>query len=142
MKIRKAKKEDFKEIAEILMKESSKRPYNEKYTLRTAIKEIINFSKNELYVAVNKKEIIGFIASNITSDNKKKAYIDELWLRPVYRGKGVGTTLVSFIEDLYKRKGVKIIRLVAKKNARAFKFYKKIRYNEYKDLVFMEKKLK
>jgi ribosomal protein S18 acetylase RimI-like enzyme len=142
MKIRKAKKEDFKEIAKIMMKESSKKPYTEKYTLKTALKEINRLSKNELYVAENEKEIMGFIASSITPDNKKKAYIDELWLRPAYQGKGVGKTLVKFIEDKLKKKGVNIIRLVAKKNAKAFGFYKKIKYKEYKEMVFMEKKLK
>ena len=139
MRIRKATKKDFKEIAEILRNESSKRPYNEEYTLRTALKEIVRCSKNDLYIAVNEKEIIGFIAS---SKDKKKAYIGELWLRPIHQGKGVGKTLVKFIEEKYKKKGVNIIRLVAKKNAEAFKFYKNIKYKEYKELIFMEKKLK
>ena len=49
-KIRKVKKKDFKIIAEILMKESSKKPYNEKYTIKTAMEEIISLSKNELYL--------------------------------------------------------------------------------------------
>jgi len=142
MKIRKAKKEDFKEIAEILIKESSKKPYNDKYTLKTALKEINKFAKNDLYVSTNEKEIIGFIASNITSDNKKKAYVNELWLKPVYQGKGIGKSLIKFIEEKYKKKGVKIMRLVAKRNAKAFGFYKKIKYKEYRELVFMEKKLK
>ena len=83
MKIRKAKKVDFKGIAEILIKESSKKPYNEKYTLKTALKEINELAKNELYITTNEKEIIGFIASTITTDNKKKAYIRELWLKPI-----------------------------------------------------------
>lgn len=142
MRIRKAKKEDFKEIAEILMKESSKKPYNEKYTLETTLKAINKFAKDELYIATNEKEIIGFIASNITTDNKKKACIEELWLRPIYQGKGIGKSLVQFIEEKYKKKGVNIIRLVSKKNSKAFGFYKKIKYKEYKELVFMEKKLK
>jgi ribosomal protein S18 acetylase RimI-like enzyme len=142
MEIRKAKKEDFKEIAKILIEESSKKPYNEKYNLKIALKEIGKFSKNELYIAVNKKEIIGFIASNITPDNKKKAYINELWLKLIYQKKGIDKALVKSIENKYKKRGVNVIRLVAKRNAKAFNFYKKIKYKEYKELVFMEKKLK
>lgn len=140
--IRKAKKANFKEIAEILIKESSKKPYNEKSTLKIALKDIVEFSKNELYIAVNEKEIIGFIASNIIPEDKQKAYINELWLRPIYQGKGIGKALVQFIEEIYKKKRVKTIRLRAKRNAKAFKFYKKLKYNEYRELVFMEKKLK
>ena len=75
MKIRKARKVNFKEIAEILIRESSKKPYNEKYTLKIALKEVNEFAKDELYIAINEKEIMGFIASNITPDNKKKAYL-------------------------------------------------------------------
>jgi len=142
MKIRKAKKEDFKEIAEILIKESSKKPYNEKYTLEIALKEINGLAKDELYVAANKKEIIGFIASNITPDNKEKAYIGELWLKPNYQKKGIGKAFVKFIEDKYKKKGIKTMRVLVKRNAGAFNFYKKIKYTEYKELVFMDKKLK
>ncbi|MCK4649679.1 GNAT family N-acetyltransferase [Candidatus Pacearchaeota archaeon] len=142
MRIRKAAKKDFREIAKILMEESSKKPYNEKYSMKIAIKEIVALSQDELYVAVNEKEIMGFIASNITPDNKKKAYIRELWLRPIYQGKGSGKALVEFIEKMYKKKGVNIVRLVAKKNAGAFKFYKEIKYKEYREMVFMEKRLK
>ena len=38
MKIRKARKSDFNELAEILIEESSKKPYNEKYTIKEALK--------------------------------------------------------------------------------------------------------
>ena len=142
MKIRKAKKEDFKELAEILRKESSKKPYTEDYTPKIALEAIKNLSKKDLYVAVDGKELMGFIASNIMPDNKKKAYIDELWLRSKCQGKGVGKILVKFIEDKYKKRGVTMMRLVAKRGAKAFSFYKKIKYKEYKPLVFMEKQLK
>ena len=92
-------------------------------------------SVNRIYVKVES-------VNTLVRNNKKKAYIKELWLRPNYQGKGIGKTLVEFIENKYKKKGVNIIRLVAKRSAKAFKFYKKIRYREYKELVFMEKKLK
>lgn len=142
MQIRKAKKKDFNEIAKILMKESAKPPYNERYNMKIAFREVNNFSKDEFYVAENQKNILGFIASSIASDNKEKSYINELWIKPEYQGKGIGKALVNFIEDFYKKKGIKIIRLLTKKNSKAFGFYKKINYKEYKSLVFMDKKLK
>ena len=113
--VRKAVKRDFKEIANILVKESSKKPYNENYNSKIAFKKISELSKNELYVATSDKEIMGFIASDITSDDKKKAYIEELWLKQSHQKKGIGKYLVKFIEEKYKNKGVKIIRLVAKR---------------------------
>jgi len=142
MKIRKAKEKDFKEIAEILMKESSKEPYNEKYNIRRALKEIKNLSKKELYVSENGKEIVGFMASYITLDDRKEAYISELWLKSKYQKKGIGKELMNLIERKYKKKGVEKIRLVTKRKAGAFKFYKKLKYKERKKYVFMEKRIK
>jgi ribosomal protein S18 acetylase RimI-like enzyme len=142
MKIRKATMKDLKEITGILMKESSKKPYNEKYNFKTALKEVRDMFKQDIYIAENEDETIGFISSNITPDNKKKAYIRELWLKSEYQRKGIGKSLVKFIEKMYKNKGVKIIRIVVKRNAGAFNFYKKIKYNENKSFVYMEKKLK
>ncbi len=142
MRIIKAKKKDLKETAKILMEESAKKPYNEKYTTKIALKEITSFLKGEFYVAVDNNEIVGFIAAGIVPDNKEKAYINELWIKPLYQRRGVGKELVNTIEKFYQKKKIKIIRLVAKKKAEAFKFYKKMEYQEYKEMVFMEKRLK
>lgn len=140
MKIRKAKSGDTKEVAEIMMKESAKKPYNEKYTIKSAVKETKEFFKNELYVAVNEKEIIGFISSHVISSDKKKGYIDELWIRPNYQGNGAGKMLVKFVEEKYKKDGISGIRLSTIKKAKAYGFYSKLKYKDAA-LVYMEKKL-
>lgn len=140
MKIRWAKKEDLKEIAKIMMKESAKKPYNEKFTPGFAKKDVLEFFKNDLYVAIDGEKIIGFIASHIINSDKKKAYIDELWIRYNYQKKGAGKMLVKFVEDMYKKKGLSCIRLTTKKNAKSYGFYKKLKYKDA-DLVYMEKKI-
>lgn len=142
MKVRKARKSDQKEIAKILREESSKKPYNEKYTLKKAMQEVEDFAKEDLYVAIIENKIIGFIASHIVNDNKEKAYIRELWLKQNYQRKGAGKFLVDFIENKYKKGGVILIRLVSKKTSGAFKFYQKLKYKKNNELVFLEKKLK
>ncbi len=142
VKIRKATKKDFNDIAKIMMKESAKEPYNENYSIKRALKEITEFSKNELYVAIFGKELVGFIASYNIPEIKNKAYINELWLKPNHQRKGIGMALVEFVEDIYKKKGIVIIRLTAKKKAGAFKFYKKMKYKEDRSMAYMEKRLK
>ena len=142
MRIRKAKKEDFKEVAEIMRGESAKEPYNENYSIKRALKEIAELSKEELYVAMVGKELAGFIASYNIPEIKNKAYINELWLKPEHHRKGIGGALVGFVEEVYKKRGISIIRLTAKKKAGAFKFYKKMKFKEDKRMVYMEKKLK
>ena len=140
MKIRKIRKEDLKEVAKILMKESVKKPYNEKFSPNSAKKDVLEFFKYDLYVATDGEKIIGFIASHIVNSDKKKAYIDELWIRYDYQGNGVGKMLVKFIENMYKKKSLSVMRLTTKKNAKAYGFYKKLKYKDA-DLVYMERKL-
>ncbi|MBU2577102.1 MAG: GNAT family N-acetyltransferase [Nanoarchaeota archaeon] len=140
MKIRKARKEDLKEVAKILMEESVKKPYNEKFTPGSAKKDVLEFFKDSLYVATDGEKIIGFIASHIVNSDKTKAYIDELWIRSNYQGKGAGKILVKFIEEIYKKKGLSKIRLTTKKKAKSYSFYKKLKYIDA-DLVYMEKRL-
>ena len=140
MKIRQAKDKDLKEIAKILMEESVKKPYNEKFTPGSAKKDVLEFFKNSLYVATGEEKIIGFIAPHIVNSDKTKAYIDELWIRSDYQGKGAGKILVKFVEDMYKKKGLSKIRLTTKKKAKSYGFYKKLKYKDA-DLVYMEKRL-
>jgi ribosomal protein S18 acetylase RimI-like enzyme len=143
IKIRKAKVEDLNEIVKIFINESSKKPYNEKFNSKTALKQTKDFfKKQDLYVAKINKEIAGFMVVHIDTDNKKKATINELWLKPKYQGKGFGKGFVNFILDKYKEKGVKIMRLVSHKKSKAFGFYNKMGFNELNYLVFMERKIK
>ena len=141
MKVRKAKLTDLKEIVEILITEASKSPYNEKFTPGSAKKDVLEFFRHDLYVVIDGKKIIGFIASHIVSSDKKKVYIDELWIKHDYQGRGAGKMLVKFIENMYKKKGLSTIRLTTKKKAKAYGFYNKLKYKDA-DLVYMEKKLK
>jgi len=140
MRVRKAKEGDLKEVAEILMTESVKKPYNEKFTPGSAKKDVLEFFENSLYVAIDGEKIIGFIASHIVNSDKTKAYIDELWIRSEHQGKGAGKILVKFVEEMYKKKGLSKIRLTTKKNARSYGFYKKLKYKNA-ELVYIEKRL-
>ncbi len=141
--IRKASKNDLKEISNIFMIESSKKPYAQGWNKKNALKKIREaFKKDDLYVILSKSKIAGFVMSQINSDNQEKAYIEEIWLKPEFQGKGLGKALMKFIEHYYRNKGVKTVQLVAKRNCGAFKFYKKIGYTESKELVFMAKKIR
>jgi len=141
MKIRKARKKDLKEIAKIFREESAKKPYNTKYSLASALKGVLEMFECDLYVAMDEKKIAGFVASHIIRSTKMKAYIDELWIKDNYQGSGIGKMLMGFIENTYARKGLRGILLVARKKAGAYNFYKKLKYREPGEMVFMEKKL-
>ena len=141
MKIRLAKKEDLKEIAKIFRAEIVKPPYNEKRQAGKSLERIKEFfKKKKIYVAELEKELAGFIVISQDPDYPKKIYVDEFWLRKKYQRRGIGKALIEYVEETYKKKGAKIIKLVSHKDSEAFKFYKKIKFKESRR-TFMEKKI-
>ena len=142
MKIRNAKEKDLKEIVNIFITESKKRPYLQKWTKKGATNDFKPFlKKKELWVAVLNEKVIGFILIGITPSNKKIAYISEIWVTGNYQGKGVGKDLLVFVEKYYKKKGVNRIKLTSYNKSKAFDFYKKLNYKISKEVTLLEKKL-
>ena len=141
--IRKATKRDLKDISGIFKRESSKKPYFQKWTDRTALERIIEFSKtDDIFVVMANDKLVGFIVSHIGIEEKGKgAFVKEIWLKQEYQGKGIGKSLMRFIEHKYKNKGVKSIFLMSNKKSNAFGFYKKLKYKEDNDFILMGKKL-
>lgn len=80
----------------------------------------------EGYVFYNEKEIQGYamIAKSFSTEFGKACYwIEDLYIKPAYRGFGIGTEFFSYIEKLYPDV---IFRLeVEKENERAVHVYEK-----------------
>ena len=142
MKILEAEGKDLKEIVNIFIIGSKKRPYLQKWTKKKATDMFkLSLKKKELWIAVLDKKVIGFIFAGVSSANKKIVYVDELWVIEKYQGKGTGKSLLLFVEEYHKKKGVNIIRFTAYSKSKATGFYKKLNYKASKDVVLMEKKL-
>ncbi len=142
MKIRNAKEKDLKEIVDIFMAGSKKRPFLQKWTRKKVIDCFSPFLKTkELWVAIIDENVVGFIIAGISSANKRIAYIDELWVTENYQRKGIGKSLSAFVEGHYKKKGVDVMRFTAYRKSKAVGFYKKLNYKASKDVVLLEKKL-
>lgn len=141
MEIKPAKITDIKSIAEIFLIESAKEPYLQVWNEESSLEKINYFYENyDLYIISLDKEIVGFIACELTL-NKKIVYVSELWIKEKDQHKGLGTELMKFIEEKYKNQGIRSISLVTDKESNAFKFYKKLGYKNHKKLVFLEKEL-
>ena len=120
MKIEKANKKNLREIAEIFRIESGKEPYFQIWTEKKALMKIKQFfNKDDIYVALLEGKIIGFIIaySYRSVDNKKKGFIEEMWFDEKHQGKGYGSALMKYVETKYKKNGVEIIQLAAKRKA-------------------------
>lgn len=80
----------------------------------------------EGYVFYNEKELQGYsiIAKSFSTEFGKACYwIEDLYIKPEYRGLGIGTEFFSYIEKLYPNV---IFRLeVEEENERAVHVYKK-----------------
>jgi len=143
MLIRQSTLKDLKSIAEIFRIESSKPPYNKKKTPKKTLEGIKeDFKGNDIYVAVVNNEIVGFVMVKIDPGIKNQLWINELWILKEYQGQGIGKKLMNKIETIYKKKGIKIFKLVAHtEKGGAIVFYKKLNYKEDKSMVYMEKRL-
>lgn len=56
----------------------------------------------------------------------REAFVDELYLREAYRGQGIGTRTLQFLEATCRELGIRVLHLVVeRKNARAQTTYRK-----------------
>jgi GNAT superfamily N-acetyltransferase len=130
MKIYKATKKDLKEISQVHLIETAKKPYFQKWNEETAFKKIKElFEKGEIYFIKLDGKIAGYIAvfTAFGSDGKT-VIIDEIWIKEKYQGKGYGTKLINFMGDTYRKKGIKSMSLISNRKSKAFGFYKKIKF--------------
>ena len=62
----------------------------------------------------------------------RDAFLDELYLREEYRGRGWGRKTIAFIEEAARAEGIRTLHLeVVKRNARALTIYKKMGFEEH-----------
>jgi len=144
IQIRKATKKDIKEIAELMKKELSKPPFNEKTGTRGILKSLSYYFKTtDIYVAVLDGKIIGVV----------DLFIDQHWEGPViiiedlavdsrYRKQGIGKKLLDRVGDMAKKKKVKAIYFQTHRKSPSLTFYKKLGFRINKNRIFMEKILR
>lgn len=75
------------------------------------------FEENESWMAVADKNPIGFYT---WQDKDGTAWLENLWVLPVYMGKGVGKSLFFHAVELSRERGYKLLELEADPNAAGF----------------------
>lgn len=115
---------------------------NSQYSKENLLKELSN--KNaDYYFILFKNEIIGNLRiiwnknlSNLSEEKQVKLH--RLYLHPKTHGKGIGTIIISWLEEKATEKGSKIIWLDAMDSQpQAFQFYKKLGY-KYHSHTFLD----
>lgn len=132
VKIRKAKKQDFLKLAEIMKSEYAKSPYNENWSKHLSLERIKYYNKHfQLFVSQMDGGVVGFISIGIApSFGGLRGSIEDFVVDSQFQGRGIGKKLFNFAQKYLEKAGVAKIVLLADKNADIFKVYKKNGYNE------------
>lgn len=129
MIIRRFKKEDAKEVFELVFKTFNEfvAPDFEKQGIKKFLNEQTQEKQTErsktrdIYVAIINKKIIGMIEGN------GKDKVTRLFVNKTYHGKGIATCFMTKIENLYKKKSNKIKVF---SSIYAIEFYRKMGYKK------------
>lgn len=142
--LKKAKTKDLSLISKIYMKEFSKPPYNEKWTMKKALSKMKFFNKfYDLYIVNFNKKIIGFVVINpIFMFPGEVAFGEEMAIQEDFQNQGIGTNVLKQLFNIYRKKGFKKFMGIAASNGRPINLYKRLGILPSKKGVLIEKTLK
>lgn len=91
-------------------------------------------------VAVYEGKLAGFVLNSFrTINGKQYVWNGGTAIAPDFRGMGIGKKLISVCLEIYEEQNVDIARLEAiKENETAIKLYKKMGYQTFEELAFMQ----
>jgi len=143
VELKKAEREDLKEIAKIYMEEFSKPPYREPWTLKKAEKKMNVFSKYcDIWKIIYEEKIAGFIVINPSQWCPGEfIFGEEMAIKPELQGKGIGTEVWKQIFRMYKERGFKTFIGIQNKNSKVKNLYNRLGIRESKENVILERRL-
>ena len=129
MEIRKISKSDWEELAQLLVDVYNAPPWNDKWTLETALEslnDISDFPKFFGNVIVDGNKIIGGIIGHIRRyASESTFYIGEFFISEKYRGTGLAKELYQTSIKQLQQRGISGAFFTTLKNSRAYNFYVK-----------------
>ena len=98
--------------------------------------EIISDPSREVYLALGDDEILGFVI--IEMEGAFVGYIKSIYTAPKWRGKGIGSQLMSYVESRIFREAPNVFICVSGFNEGARRLYERLGYEvvgELKDYI-------
>ena len=144
MKIQKATKKDLKETGELMIKEFSKSPFNEKAKLKDVLKSLeFYFKIGEIYIVTDKEEIAGVLVFKIEQYWEGQVLIiEDLAVKENFKKKGIGKVLMKFAENYAKERGIKRILFATHQKSPSVDFYEEIGHKISKNRIEMSRRIK
>jgi diamine N-acetyltransferase len=110
-------------------------PFNENERRENLMTLLSNESFGKLWLILHEERIAGytFLGFGFSFEFKgRDAFIDELFIRPEFQGKGIGKAAIDFVIEQSKALGVKVVHLEAEKhNERALQLYQKRGFKDH-----------
>lgn len=137
MKIRELRKEDIKKVGEIFQAITKKR------TSKKWQKNLLEYIGKESFVAIENKEVIGFIIAEIKTSFglEESGWIELIGISPKYMGRGIGKRLAKKLIEEFKKKGVKEVFTAVKwDSSDLLAFFKNLKFKR-SDFINLERGL-
>ncbi|HEX9060172.1 MAG TPA: GNAT family N-acetyltransferase [Clostridia bacterium] len=119
-----------------------------KYTkceIADSISMVRQKSENKVFVAENEEgRAVGYIMTGICYYLGFNPFVEviQLLVDKDNRSRGIGESLIKYIEEYYKEEGIKEIKLHSMiQRVRAHEFYKRYGFSEFKQSKFFEKRI-
>ncbi len=143
--IRPGRKEDAAEAARLWMRSAEEHTSHDRVyetspgaekTMRRFLAEVANSGYSFLFVAVTGDRTVGFISGELRQGSptflpKTWASVDDVFVEPEYRNRGMGRALLQSVRAWAQERGADGISLqVAAANSRGRKFYEKLGFRE------------
>jgi len=143
--IRPGRKEDAAEAARLWMRSAEEHTSHDRVyetspgaekTMRRFLAEVANSGYSFLFVAVAGDQTVGFISGELRQGSptflpKTWASVDDVFVEPEYRNRGMGRALLQSVRAWAQERGADGISLqVAAANSRGRKFYEKLGFRE------------
>ncbi|HEB46879.1 MAG TPA: GNAT family N-acetyltransferase [Candidatus Pacearchaeota archaeon] len=123
---------DIESVLDLFIRVMSEYPYEENWTRTSAFKALKGYFQNSegfCFYAQESDNVIGFVFCIIQVwDDGDHLFVEQTIIDPLYRNKGVGTSLIRKVEKTAKEKGIKSIELMTTKKSSAYEFWKKRGY--------------
>jgi ribosomal protein S18 acetylase RimI-like enzyme len=101
-----------------------------------------NPALGRVWLITESNQVIGYVAVTFSYSIEFRglgAYIDELYLRSAYRGQGIGSRTLKFVEQYCRSLNIPSLALsVHEDNERAYKVYRKAGYSDRGYQVMMK----
>jgi ribosomal protein S18 acetylase RimI-like enzyme len=116
-------------VEALVHSELAKVYYPTKESAESLLKDGI--AKQEIYVALDERfECVGYIWFALSKMFYKFPYVCQIAVRKEFRGQGIGTKLLSFVEEIAFKDCQKLFITVSDFNKRAKKLYQEIGFDE------------